>query len=136
MHEWSPMFHYRDPHSSKNHKYWQKSRLNSVLMLGACFYGRLTLETVLRYGSCKLIKTSSFGCKVLLWDVLNKKWQLRWIEKPKIYSLFDGRLDLLQFSDCKRCCAWRRLWAWILWGNVFRSVREKTIAVVSDQTDR
>ena len=63
-------------------------------------------RVVIRYRSCKLIKIPSFGCKVPLWCVLTDKYQLRWIETPRIYSLFGGRLGLLQFRDCEECCAW------------------------------
>ena len=79
-----PIFIRRDPHSSKNHnnreksrKIWEKSHLHSIFMLHDCVYERLTLEVVLRYGSCKLIKIPSFGCKVPLWCVLTEKRQPR-----------------------------------------------------------
>ena len=81
-------------------KNWGKSRLNSILMLHDCVYERLTLKVILRYGSCKLIK--SFDCKLPLWCFLTEKWQLRCIETPMIYSVFGGRLGLLQFLDCMR----------------------------------
>ena len=67
-------------------KNWGKSRLNSILMLHDCVYERLTLKVVLRYGSCKLIK--SFDCKLPLWCFLTEKWQLRCIETPMICIAF------------------------------------------------
>ena len=42
----------------------EESRLNSILMLRDCVGERLTLEVVLRYGSCKLVNTTSFDCKI------------------------------------------------------------------------
>ena len=127
----APISHRRDPHSSKNHKNLEKSRLKRIFMLRDCVNERLTLEIVLRYRSCKLIKISTFGCKVPC-GVFSLKRQLSWIKTPRIYGLFGGRLGLLQFRDCKGWSSWRRLWAWILWGNVLRSVTRKTMAVLSD----
>ena len=43
-----------------------------------------------------------------------------------IFSLFGGRLGVLHLRDCKGDCLWRRLCAWILLGNVLRSVIGKT----------
>ena len=52
-----------------------------------------------------------------------------------IFSLFGTRLGLLNLRDCKEGCLWRRLCAWILRGNVLRSMIKKTprVAVASDQ---
>ena len=83
----------------------EESLLNSILMLRDCVSERLTLEVVLRYGSCKLIKILNLDCKVSLWCGLTEKWQLMWIETRRIFSLFVGRLCLLQVRDCKRCYA-------------------------------
>ena len=47
-----------------------ESHLNSILMLNGCVGERLTLEIITRYGSYKLVKTPSFGCKLPLWHVL------------------------------------------------------------------
>ena len=44
----------------------EELRLNSILMLGDCVGERLTLDVVLTYGSCKLVITPSFCCKILL----------------------------------------------------------------------
>ena len=52
----------------------KESRLNSILMLRDCIGERLTLEVVLRYGSCRLVNIPSFDCKVpLLCDVFLRK---------------------------------------------------------------
>ena len=49
-----------------------ESHLNSILMLNDCVGERLTLEIITRYGSYKLVKTPSFGCKLPFWHVLPK----------------------------------------------------------------
>ena len=99
-------------------------------MLRCCVIERLTLQVVLRCRSFKLVKIPSFDCKIPLWCVLTGKWQLRWI-----YRFFGGRLCLLQLRDCKGCCVWRRLWAWVVLGNVIGSVAWKKMVVVLDQTN-
>ena len=55
----------------------EKSRLNSVLMLGDCVSERLTLEVAVRYGYYILVLGQIFCCKVLLQYDLKEKWQLR-----------------------------------------------------------
>ena len=102
------------------------SHLNSILMLCDCVGERLTLEVALRYWSCIYIKISIFGCKVPLCFVHTEKWQLRWNGTSMIFSLFGSRLGLSHLRDCKRACLWKRLCAWILRGNVLRSVIRKT----------
>ena len=103
----------------------EESHLNSIL----------TLQAVLRYGSCKLVEISRFAWKVPLRGNLNEKWWLRWTWTQNTYSLFVGRLGLLQVRYCKRCCAWKKPWTWILWGSVLRSVTGKTMAAAPDQTN-
>ena len=69
-----PLFHTLDnPVSALK----EKSRLNSVLMLGDCVREGLTLEIVARYGYCILVLVHSFCCEVLLQYDLKEKWQLR-----------------------------------------------------------
>ena len=104
--------------------------LNSILMSRCCVIERFTLQVVLRCRSFKLVKIPSFDCKIPLWCVLTEKWQLRWI-----YRFFGGRLGLLQLRDCKGCCVWRRLWAWVVLGNVIGSVAWQNMAVALDQTN-
>ena len=105
MHGWSS---YLPPHAECG----EESHLRSILILCGCVGERMTLQFVLRYRSCKLAKIPSFACKIPLWGNFKEKWQLWWI----------GRLGMLQICDCKGCCAWRRLWAWILWRNVCSEV--------------
>ena len=66
------------------------SCLNSTLKFGGCVVEKLTFEVVICYGSCKLVRIFSFGCKVPLWCVLVEKEQLRRIGTPRTYSLFGG----------------------------------------------
>ena len=73
--------------------------MNSMLMYGDCVGERLALVVVLRYDTYKKVKFPSFGCKVPFWCVM-VKWQLRCIRTASIYSLFGGRLGLLQVRDC------------------------------------
>ena len=49
---------------------------------------RLKLEVARMYLSWKFVKIPSFGFKVLLWCVITKKWQPRWIGTSRSYSLF------------------------------------------------
>ena len=52
----------------------KESCLNSILVLRDCIGERLTLEVVLRYGSCRLVNIPSCDCKVsLLCDVFLRK---------------------------------------------------------------
>ena len=74
----------------------------------------------------KLVKILTFGFKVPLWYVLTEKLQLRSIGTPKVYSLFGGRMDLMGVHDCNGSFISKRLWARILWGNVFARVTGKT----------
>ena len=98
------------------------SHLNSMLILYDCVGERLTLEIALSYCSCIYTKISIFGSKVPLCFVHTEKWHLRWIGTSMVFSLFGSRLGLLHLRDCKGACLWRRLSAWILCGNVLRSV--------------
>ena len=41
-------------------------------------------------------------------------------------QLFRGRLGLLQVFDSEGGGGWRIIWAWILWGNVLRSVADES----------
>ena len=41
------------------------------------------------------------------------------------FIAFWWQTGLLQVCDCKKGFLWRRLWAWILWGNPFGSVTGK-----------
>ena len=84
------------------------SHLNSTLMLVDCV-GR-TLDVVLRYWLCKLVKILSFRCKVPSWCVLTKKkWEWWWgLIKPidRWYlDLVVKRLGLLivSLSEIKSC---------------------------------
>ena len=43
-----------------------------------------------------------------------------------IFILYDSRLGLLHLRDCKGGCLWRRLCAYVSWGNVLRRVIGKT----------
>ena len=100
----------------------------SVLGPGNYVSGWWALGVVLRYGPfwLKLVKILTFGFKVPLWYVLTEKLQLRSIGTPKIYSLFGGRMDLMRVHDCNGSFISKRLWARILWGNVFARVTGKT----------
>ena len=100
--------------------------LNSIFMLCDWVGERLTLKVALRYWSCIQIKISTFGSKVPLYFVRAEKWQLRWIRTLMIISLYDNRLGLLHFRDCRGGCLWRRFSACILWGNVLIRVIGKT----------
>ena len=118
----APISHCSDPSLDPIHL----SHLNNILMFYNCVSERLILEVALRYWSCVWIKISSFGSKVSLYFVDTEKWQLRWIRTLMIFSLFGSKLGLLHLHDYKEGCIWRKLYAWILWGNVLRSKIGKT----------
>ena len=73
------------------------------------------------HGSCKLVIAASFCCKILLYSALTEKWQLKLILKSS-----NGRMGMLQVPDSKGGCIWRRLWVWILHGNMLGSATGKT----------
>ena len=130
---WKNIAHLRSPYLVRDsigishfNVYFNVLHFNNILTLGDCVGERLAMEFVLRYWSYMLIKIPSFGCKVPLLCLLTKKWQLKWIGASRLFSPFVGILGLSHVRDCKVGCIWRRLIAWILWGNVLRSKTGKT----------
>ena len=101
------------------------SHLNSILMLGDCVGEKLTLQVELRCWPFKQIKIPSFSCKVPMWCVFTEKCKLRWNGTLSTFSLCVC-VVFFYVCGCKGGCVWRGLCAWILWGNIFRSVTGTT----------
>ena len=97
-------------HREHSPTHGENSYFNNISILGDCVGEMLSVEILIRFLSCKLVKLVCLGCKAPLWYFLAEEWELGSIRGSKVCKMtarvvrLERTMSLNSVGDRSRKC--------------------------------